>query len=272
MKLTQYADDTTLLLDGSRESLSYSIELLNNFGNVSGLVVNYSKSSILRIGSIKNYDTIFFPNKKLIWSKGPIKFLGIHMSLNRNEMSDLNYEVQLKKISTILNVWSQRGITPIGKVTVIKSLAISQLTYLLSVLPNPPDNYFKKIEKIFLNFIWSGKPDKIKRQTMFSKIEEGGLNMTDIFLFKDAIKIAWVKRYNDPCNEGKWKLLFAKEILKIGGDWIWQCEPQYISDLNMNKVKNAFLKDILRSWFRLRDKNEVSNKVLWYNKKNWYQS
>ena len=142
VKLAQYADDTDLILDGSKDSLYHSIQLLNNFSDVSGLVVNYSKSYILKIGSIKNDDTIFFPEMKVVWSKGPIKFLGINISLDKKEMIDLNYEVQLKKISNILNFWSQRGITPIGKVTVIKSLAISQLTYLLSVLPNPPHNYF----------------------------------------------------------------------------------------------------------------------------------
>jgi hypothetical protein len=189
VKLTQFADDTTLILDGSKESLAHSIKLVKNVGNISGLVVNYSKSSILKIGSIKNDDIMFFPEMKFIWSKGPIKFLGIQISLNSQEMFNLNYETQFKKLSNILNIWSQRGLTPIGKVVVIKSLAISQLTYLLSVLPNPPDNFLKRFEKLFLNFIWSGKQDKINRSTMYNKIEEGGLNMTNIFLFKDSIKI-----------------------------------------------------------------------------------
>jgi hypothetical protein len=152
-------------------------------------------------------------------------------------------------------------------VAVIKSLAISQLTFLLSVLPNPPESFFKKVEKIFLNFIWSGKQDKIKRDTMYNKIEDGGLNMTNIYLFKDAIKISWVKRFIDPVNRGKWKLLFAKGLQKIGGEWLWQCEPSTVSDLNLSNINNAFLGDVLIAWFKLCVKYEVTNKVIWYNSK-----
>ena len=37
IKLSQYADDTTLILDGSIESLEESLRLLDLFGEVSGL-------------------------------------------------------------------------------------------------------------------------------------------------------------------------------------------------------------------------------------------
>ena len=37
IKLSQYADDTTLILDGSEESLRESLKLLDDFGKMSGL-------------------------------------------------------------------------------------------------------------------------------------------------------------------------------------------------------------------------------------------
>ena len=121
-----------------------SLKVLKSFSKISGLCVNYSKSSVLKIGSLKNDETILHPDANLIWSKGPVKFLGVNISLNKQLLFELNYEVQFQKLSKILNIWLQRGLTPIGRVLVIKSLAISQLTYLLSVLPNPPDSFLKK--------------------------------------------------------------------------------------------------------------------------------
>ena len=265
--LTQFADDTTLILDGSKDSLVQSLKVLKSFSKISGLCVNYSKSSVLKIGSLKNDETILHPDANLIWSKGPVKFLGVNISLNKQLLFELNYEVQFQKLSKILNIWLQRGLTPIGRVLVIKSLAISQLTYLLSVLPNPPDSFLKKIEKLFFKFIWNGKQDKINRDTMYNKVDEGGLNMTNIYDYKDAIKISWVKRFVDPNNEGKWKILFDNEIKKIGGDWIWQCEPANVCDLNVNKISNSFLKDILKGWLKLRKKYEIVDKIIWYNSK-----
>ena len=38
IKLSQYADDTTLILDGSEESLLQSLKIIEHFGNISELL------------------------------------------------------------------------------------------------------------------------------------------------------------------------------------------------------------------------------------------
>jgi hypothetical protein len=43
-----------------------------------------------------------------------------------------------------------------------------------------PDKYRKEIESKCFKFIWGGKPDKVKRNTMIGNFEMGGLNMIDI--------------------------------------------------------------------------------------------
>ena len=43
-KLTQFADDTTLLLDGPKESLQASLNILEIFGSISGLKMNTEKN------------------------------------------------------------------------------------------------------------------------------------------------------------------------------------------------------------------------------------
>ena len=42
-----------------------------------------------------------------------------------------------------------------------------------------PDCYVKEINKLSLDFIWEGKPAKIKRKTIISDISQGGLRMMD---------------------------------------------------------------------------------------------
>ena len=53
-KLSQHADDTTMILDGSELSLSKSLLLLDNFAISSGLKINYEKTEALWIGSRKD--------------------------------------------------------------------------------------------------------------------------------------------------------------------------------------------------------------------------
>jgi hypothetical protein len=55
---------------------------------------------------MKDKDDISIPGTNFTWSKGPVKYLGINISLNKQE--SLNYECQLHKLKTIFDIWSQR--------------------------------------------------------------------------------------------------------------------------------------------------------------------
>ena len=57
-------------------------------------------------------------------------------------------------------MWSYRDLTYIGKVTVIKTLALPILVQSLTVLPNPQDSILNDIEKIFYKFLWNKGQDK----------------------------------------------------------------------------------------------------------------
>ena len=49
-KITQFADDTTIFLDGSRDSLMAALNTLEIFGSVSGLKLNTDKTKIIWLG------------------------------------------------------------------------------------------------------------------------------------------------------------------------------------------------------------------------------
>ena len=51
-KISQYADDTTLILDGSTCSIEKALEILDNFMVISGLKVYYEKTEALWIGKL----------------------------------------------------------------------------------------------------------------------------------------------------------------------------------------------------------------------------
>ena len=43
IKITQFADDTTIMLNGTQDSLQAALNVLEIFGNISGLRVNTEK-------------------------------------------------------------------------------------------------------------------------------------------------------------------------------------------------------------------------------------
>ena len=52
LKITSYADDTTLFIDGSSIYINTTVDILHNFSRASGLKINYSKSEAMKIGSL----------------------------------------------------------------------------------------------------------------------------------------------------------------------------------------------------------------------------
>ena len=91
--------------------------------------------------------------------------------------------------------------SPLGKITIIKTNMVSQCVHLMSTLPTS-DSFLKEVNTILYNFLWEGKPDKIKRSTTILKHTHGGLKMVNIYNFDKSLKVTWVK-----------KLLTQSEIL-----------------------------------------------------------
>ena len=71
--LSQYTDDTTMILDDSQASLERSFALLDSFCQLSGLGVNCGKTEVLWIGSKKGSNQIMCPEKNLKWADGKVK-------------------------------------------------------------------------------------------------------------------------------------------------------------------------------------------------------
>ena len=77
MKVSQYADDTTLILNGSEKSLTDALRDLELFSTISGLKLNNKKTEALWIGSYTGRADQLCPKKNLKWVKDKTKSLGV---------------------------------------------------------------------------------------------------------------------------------------------------------------------------------------------------
>ena len=133
----------------------------------SGLKVNLDKTEAILIGSKDGSGEDYFLKNNISWNHtGRFKLLGIKFDLNSPDKTLLNFLDKLQSINKILCAWCWRDLTFIGKITVIKSLALPILIQILTVLPNPPDNILNDILKTFYKFLWNGKRDKVKREIL----------------------------------------------------------------------------------------------------------
>ena len=105
IKLSQYADDTTLTLNGNQDSLSTALGTIENFGNVSGLKLNDKKTEALYIGSMVDKKEKVLPEKKIKWPENKVKVLGAWISTDPAITLKLNYTEEVDKIRNILSCW-----------------------------------------------------------------------------------------------------------------------------------------------------------------------
>ena len=72
-----------------------------------------------------------------------------------------------------------------------KTLILSKLTFLFSVLPDPPLETLKSLKQQSFELIWNNKRDKIRRDTVTKSNEDGGLRMVDLNQYLNSINITW---------------------------------------------------------------------------------
>ena len=114
-RLSQYADDTSLILDGSPAALDASLRLLQFYAEISGLKINLEKTYVIWIGSKKHSQDKICVKWGLKWGSSTFKLLGIIFFVDLDLMIVLNYKPRLKEIENTINRWSKQTLTPFGK-------------------------------------------------------------------------------------------------------------------------------------------------------------
>ena len=174
-KLCQYADDTQVFLNGSKNSLHQLLLILKKkFYNMSGLKINDDKTKASWIGGMCYSENIICKECNLDWAQKPFQILGVTFTGDVFDIWNYNLDETLHKVNSLINVWSKRRLALPGKITVIKSLILSKFTHLFMALPNPPGEFLKLLERKLYKFLWSNGPDRICRRNIVKNIHAGG--------------------------------------------------------------------------------------------------
>ena len=128
-------------------------------------------------------------------NKGCFKCLGIWCHTDTKSMIDKNYRERIDKIQDVLNICQQRLLSLKGKITVLWSIALSQVLYFTSMLYTP-GWATNEIDEILFNFLWSNKKPHVKKETIIADTDCGGLKMIHFQSMQKAVKLNWIKRLN----------------------------------------------------------------------------
>lgn len=158
---------------------------------------------------------------------------------------------KFKTLKSKILAWQRRHLTPIGKITVIKTLLIPSLNHLFLSLPNPTDKDLKELQDMFFKFLWDGVY-RIKSEVMYKDYIDGGLKMINIQAFLAALKSTWIRRLI--LNQQNWTKIIGQYI---NVEKFFCCGKDYIST-GLQNIKNIFWQDVLKAHIQLIAKTHLT--------------
>ena len=163
-----------------------------------------------------------------------------------HNITEININEKLPQMMHLLQSWTKRNITPLGRITVLKSLILSKITHILISLPAPNNDTFKNIEKMCTEFIWKGGRHEVSKKTLYRDIKSGGLNMVNIRDFETSLKLTWIRRLISGSPD--WTE-FAEHYCI---NQLYQTDEKY-HELLQTRVKNKFWLSVIIAysvWFK----------------------
>ncbi|KAJ6925966.1 hypothetical protein NC651_010415 [Populus alba x Populus x berolinensis] len=201
----QFADDTLIFSSASLESMQNVKRILLCFELMSGLKVNFSKSSIFGVGIEDQCD---YTAQTLRCKQGhlPFKYLGLPIGANSCRLMMWNPIIQ--NISSRLAAWKGKLLSIGGRLCLIKSVLSNLPIYFLSLFPMPVA-VSTTIEKKFRCFLWSGKEEgksicNVGWPTVSMPKSAGGLGIGSLQNKNKALLFKWLWRYGSE-ESSMWK-------------------------------------------------------------------
>ena len=266
-KILQFADDT-LIITRDMTDIKKTLSIMQSYGDCSGLYVNKEKTELVNL-SQHPHGCLPNPPKGLNWCTEGFKYLGVWFAHDIHIMEYKNYRHRIDKIKNLLRIWRQRDLSLRGKVTILRSLALSQLLYPMSLL-ECPFWAMEETNRLFFQFLWSGKPDRVKRSVVIRDIQNAGLKMVDIDSMARALKSRWAcKLYFE--NDKKWCGIINNYFKNVT-----------LKDFITSSYHEAFLPRLLPSFYtqclialaelyprEILETPAIRSQKLWFNKYLW---
>ncbi|RXN13427.1 reverse transcriptase [Labeo rohita] len=171
-----YMDDVTLLATDVL-SVRSALDLTDWYGRASGAKLNRNKSEAQLFGP---WDRVDIGRLDIDFKETNFKILGVKFDKEgggRENWTDL-----LGKVRKRLVFWGLRQLTIEGKVLIFKAVILPLLLLVCSVF-SPTRKFLLDLDRAVFYFLWGSKWERLKRDIVKKKPENGGKGLPDPHLF-----------------------------------------------------------------------------------------
>ena len=261
IKCRQLADDTSLFLKYEND-INAASNVIEEFYSFSGLKLNSHKTKLMKIGH-HIQDDIVTPFEIV----DKIKILGIVFENGKRAIDiDENWTGRIEKLTRIIQLWSKRDLSIMGKNVIVNFFLVSQLIYVMQSI-GLPEKVLIDVNRLFYKFIWQKRFsnrkafEKVKRVIVEGNIEDGGLKMVNVVHLQKAFYLQWVGKLAKS-REEKWTHIPRWWFSKLAngfGVFNFNCRSKDVKGLD--KIKNGFWKAVLCT---LTTDNEINSENVYF--------
>uniref|UniRef100_A0A667XYE7 Reverse transcriptase domain-containing protein n=1 Tax=Myripristis murdjan TaxID=586833 RepID=A0A667XYE7_9TELE len=171
------------------------ITILKNLKHISRL-----EAMDIQMSFLKNFSLILFH----FYVK--IKYLGINITKNLDNLYSKNFDELTCQIKLDLNRWSIIPFSVRERVKIIQMNILPRFLFLFKALPiYIVSNTFKQWDSIIMNFIWNGRKPRIKMKYLKLPKEMGGLDLPNLQAYYQAVQVRNVKIWMLESPHIKWR-------------------------------------------------------------------
>ena len=257
----QYAGDTLCIGKATVENLWAMKSILRGFELVSGLKINFLKSSLIGVNVREEFMEMAY--NFLNCSMGSISFNYLGLLIGANGRSMSTWEVLVETLDRRLNMSGHKYISFGGRIVLLNSVLNSIPIFYLSFLKMPV-KVWKRIVRIQREFLWGGvggwkKISWVKWDTACQSKGKGGLGVKDIWVMNVSLLAKWRWRLLDG-EKALWKEVLEEKYgpciggLLEGSDSPW---PRHSSLSWKELVKIGDFG--VRGWFNSQVSRKVGN-------------
>lgn len=237
-KYTIFADDFTPIVR-DQSSITEVFYEYSMFSKYSGIKLNTDKTEILRLGDKRVPMNVVVQGVELASkTKDNIKVCGIYFGEDRAELYKLNVLSRINSFTGILQRMKSRKLLIEGNITIIKTLALSQLIYVMQSCHIKLSDLIR-VERMIFEFIWRGR-DRVKREVLKLGKFEGGMQAPDTIKINMAIKAKMFYRNTYHNKQHPVSLTWGNRLWKHGfrthGELTVISEKQFRKELENEAV------------------------------------